>query len=927
MTLDFFKIRGDSVAGRRSSFEQLVCRLARMEDGAGEFRRIDGAGGDGGVEALRVLPTGRKVGYQAKYHLDEINWRQIDESVRTALQQHPELERYVIAVPCDFTGKRAARDGSSTEGQWGNWDTHKSRWEEQADAQGSSVSFEAWTAFEIEGLLTRPEAAHLIPFFFQDALVFTGDWMQRQRLRTCADLGARYSPDDHVDTESLRTFDVIYRRANIRRDLHEIFAVAQTSNPRAAAALVPEIPITTEMLGEVESALEKFLALRHAIDDALPTPWPVEGWITTWYATTRKLIALMDAINGNTWQGEVSERVSQATRVYELTRPQVFGGRWSELLPIDGGRAALLVGRAGAGKSHAIARAVEAAASEGAPVIHLLGQHILDDDPRWSILNHLELRKWTVRAFLTALDLAAEMCGTRALLAIDALNEGRGLSVWRGNHLASLVREVSEHDRLVLVLSCREEYLDYVIPEGLLAQPGCYPDKEGRPPKDCAPLGKPVKVAVEGFRTEEERESALRIFMDAKGIARPTAPILDDEFFNPLFMSSVCRSMAKAGLKVFPRGMHGASQIMAFVLETKSKALGTAHDGTAAVYNALLRALNSLAKAMIDAHADHVPLYEANTLINAAFQTLPVVGDSWLTILEGSDILRQDVERSAEPITPLSAPTEVVRFVFERLQDQLRAQQLLASCPDIEAAFDPGGPFEILIHRSVNSDGEPVIAPVESWVGVFGALWSAVAETHHKEIWDLRSFSRGAQVAGDHDAFRRVVQVSLRERQAGAFTSYTRDLFNLLWENKDQERLELLLSLSCVPQHAWNADDVAARLFSRTNDERKEIWSQHFTGAHSDLVRRAQEIADWASNVDPKSVDEDVVRLACLTLTCISIAENDGLRERTTKGLANLLNSRPSRETQTFAPFAGDPDVAAALVAAKAVNARQSATP
>lgn len=50
--IDFTKIRGNTVEGQRSFFEQLVCHLAKLDGGGGEFRRIEGAGG---VEALRPL--------------------------------------------------------------------------------------------------------------------------------------------------------------------------------------------------------------------------------------------------------------------------------------------------------------------------------------------------------------------------------------------------------------------------------------------------------------------------------------------------------------------------------------------------------------------------------------------------------------------------------------------------------------------------------------------------------------------------------------------------------------------------------------------------------------------------------------------------------------------------------------------------------
>lgn len=899
--IDFTNIRGGTIEGQRSSFEQLVCHLAKVDGGGGEFRRIEGAGGDGGVEALRILPSGRKIGYQAKYYpsRDYIDWSKLDKSVQTALTQHPELERYVIALPCDFTGKRAAR-GGSTEGIWGKWDKQVENWETLAVASGMTVEFVPWTAFEIEAALLRPDAQHLIRFFF-DRLVFTREWMRRHLDRTIHDLQARYSPGEHVDTESLKPFDVIYRRKNVCRDLGAVFEVARNSDPRAAAALVEGAGIPEADIIATEDSLQEFLALGDAISWTTERGWPICKWFTSWYSFTRHLISLNSAIRDRfppektTDYDVLDRRVEEKTKEYKLTGPEVFGGRWAHLIPIDGSRATIFVGRAGAGKSHALARGTEIAWNTGAPVVHILGQHILDDDPRASILKRLEIAGWSFHDALSALNLAAEAAGTRAMLVIDALSEGRGTDVWR-SHLASFIREVNEHDRVVLVMSCREEYLDYVVPPEVIADPHPYPGQDGQPPEDCAPLGKLVRVSVDGFQTTEEREVALQKFMDDKGIARPTAPVLDSEFFNPLFMSSVCRSMAKAGIKVFPRGLHGARDIFKFVLATKARALGTHHDGTDQVHKALLTALNELAGKMVERREDCVPLRDAIDLIDSTFRAFPISDRTWLDVLERSDILRRDVEESPKEIGPWSRPAEVVRFSFQRLQDNLIAERLIDECRDIdiEGVFEPDAPFSFLLHRSVREDGIAILEPSARWIGVLGALWSAVAETYSKELWDLRSFFGSPDVHFYAQDFQPVFHASIRERTVTAFTQRTRDILNGLWKDEQEEKLVIILSTSCVPGHAWNADCLGDRLISLSLADRDSAWSRHFTNVRSELVDPAMQIVNWGLNVDARTADAEVARLAAITLTWLFTVTNRTIRDRATKALANLLVGAPS---------------------------------
>lgn len=918
---DFASIRGESAAGKRDAFELLVCRLARLEPVTGEFRSLYSAGGDGGVEAYWLLPTGKKIGYQAKYFPKDVDWTQIYDSVHTALTQHPDLEQYIIALPRDFTGKRAARGGTSTEGMWGTWDEWKAEWNTLAASKGLTVEFIPWTAFEVERRLETPAAAHLIPFFFTDTRVLADEWMDRWLRRTTDDLHARYSPDEHVDTASLHAFDVIYRRTNVVSDLDAVFAHAHAADVRAAAALAPVGTIAEDAIVSVEKAICEFLPLRSAVHAPLPQSWPVCQWLKTWYMTTRQMMDMMRPIETGKCDRALRERVAEMLHVYSLLGLEVFAGPWAHLLPIDGARAALFLGRAGGGKSHALARAASVARASGAPVIHLLGQHFRDHDPRVSLLKHLELSHWQFEDFLSALDLAAEMAKTRALLVIDALNEGDGLQVWP-HHLRSFIRDINAHERIDLVVSCREEYLPFIIAESddLLARPHLYPDDQGRV-HDCEPLGKLVAVRVDGFRGTLEREQAMQRYMDAKGIARPTAPVLDDQFFNPLFISSVCRSMAKAGVTVFPRGLHGSSEMFTFVLDTKAKALGTPYDRSPQVLAALVAALGSLARSMVARRTDSVPMADAVRLVDDAFAAMPLTNRSWVGVLEGSDILRRDIEGGAARALPLTAPNEVIRFSFQRLQDHLIARELASQCGDIEDAFRQGGELAFLVERTVNKEKEPLLRPAKPWVGVLGALWSIVAETQGKELYDAGSFFAENKHYYLED-FCPLFRASIRERRGEAFTPRTWQLLHILWENEPDERLAIVLSMSCVPDHAWNARFLADNVLPMPIDKWKAAWARYFGGDRSAARGRAMEIAEWATQVNPATSDAEVISLAALTLACVCEAPHEKLREQVAAGLANLFKAGPQVKAGLLARIpAENAEIRKTLDAADAMNA------
>jgi hypothetical protein len=130
-----FSSINDFGKGKSGSFEALMKVLARREQpkDALEFQPNDGRGGDGGVEAIWIRSDGTKIGYQAKFFdsLGTSQWLQMEKSVVTALETHPELTKYVFALPFDLTPKRNQKR-SGDKSQQEKWDEHVIKWKVHA---------------------------------------------------------------------------------------------------------------------------------------------------------------------------------------------------------------------------------------------------------------------------------------------------------------------------------------------------------------------------------------------------------------------------------------------------------------------------------------------------------------------------------------------------------------------------------------------------------------------------------------------------------------------------------------------------------------------------------------------------------------------------------------------------------------------------
>ena len=95
---------------KNKGFEELCCQLASLEppEEDAQWIRKEGSGGDAGVEAYWRTQSGQEHCWQVKYLFEFGNprWRQIDESVKTALEKHTSMVRYVVCLPIDLTEQR-----------------------------------------------------------------------------------------------------------------------------------------------------------------------------------------------------------------------------------------------------------------------------------------------------------------------------------------------------------------------------------------------------------------------------------------------------------------------------------------------------------------------------------------------------------------------------------------------------------------------------------------------------------------------------------------------------------------------------------------------------------------------------------------------------------------------------------------------------
>lgn len=865
--IDFSKIHSFQL-GQRLSFEELVCQLARREvfPAESEFRRVEGAGGDGGVEAYWLKPNGKKSGYQAKYFLraGDIDWSQIDKSVSQAIVTHKELERYVIALPCDLTDRTGKKERGKVG--WGHWSTHVKKWQSEAAKLGNiSIQFEPWTQSELLDRLSKPNAAGLRQYWFGD-IEFSQDWFKGHVKESITALDERFHPEDHVDVRIQKLFSIITRDQSYISDLsNKLSTIAKCVLPDQSLSGLSKKP-DPNLLVELSNAHQQLIG----IYDELALP-PAKDWDSDkWVSYTDELLSVVDKITDWYWdyEREMEEGDSEKYQIRtnrrdaSLLRDAAEAFRSlcsSKYMKAEGRRLAFVKGVAGTGKSHLFGQEANNSANGARPVILVLCQRLNDEEPWSQLAKLLHLGGKPADVLLGALDAAGEATGTRTLLLIDAINEGPGSRYWQ-NNIASVVEKLQGYNHIACIVSCRSEYFPIAVPHSLSSKTPVF--------------------EVKGFETTEEQINAARIFLDRRGIARPSTPWLAPEFINPLFLRSVCIALELDKKSEFPAGLNGTRKILSYYLDSIGRNITAIEGSLVPLSSAVKLSIVAIANEMMTQREDFLTLSDAGRIINDHFQSLrPKSETTWLLVFLSNGLIRRD----PNPLSgddPLKDVEDVVRFSFQRFQDFLMGETLITDSKEATRLFGKTGVLSFMLEENQIS---------WRWHGLFEALSSIVPEKFNCELVDI--LPGGVDQWWNLWEVREAFIESIKWRERKAFSNRSIELLNAL-SNAHKHPAEVLLEVSVSADHPWNAEFLHRNLSKLRLPERDRSWTVWLNNQSDDVESSVGRLIDWCvSGQVPRTNRENQI-LAALTLCWFFTSSNRRIRDKATKALTSLLITR-----------------------------------
>ena len=840
--LDWNSIRPHG-GSQAHSFEELCAQLARAESPQ-DSQYIRKGNPDAGVECFCILPNGDEWGWQAKFFqkLGDNQWTQFDRSVKTTLEKHPSLTRYFICAPYDRPDGRRKNQQSALQ----KWSNHVKKWKRWAKKRGQQVEFIWWGASELFSLLAKNEYIGLRYFFFGEQ-GFDSAWFQEKLDVSIESAGPRYTPEIHVDLPISRDFE-LFGRTDIALD--EIKALAtkirretyiQKSQFKSDTEATTHLEKLMRVLQEITSELSIFSC---APEHPLPFTELVEK-VSGAIDLSREIIANLEEETLNPSERNYDPK-SMLYRLNGQLRDTHYTLRHA--CKIANGNLMILTGEFGTGKTHLLCDIAKKRNEAGTPTILLMGQRFTSNEFPWTqALQHLDLSHIDVEQFASALESAAKAANSRALVMVDALNEGLGTNIWP-DHLAAFLAPLKKSPWIGVVLSVRSTYKDAVIPEQILNQA--------------------VIVEHEGFRDEEY--DAAKTFFLHYGIEFPSAPLLQPEFSNPLFLKIICAGLQGQGKTKLPRGFQGISSAFDLYLDSINKLLAQKLNFNPGD-NLVNEALRKIAEKLVETPL--VPCLartEAENVVNA--------------LLPGRDYSRSLYCGLVAEGALLQYLTwdqdEVVSISYERLADHIVTNLLLdanLNSGTESTAFAEGGGLEFICD--------------ENEYGLSGLIEAFSVQIPERTGYELVTLAPKLLDRWDiGSAFRK----SIIWRKPEAFSQETRENLDRLIQSQEDfdDTLDALLTVSTIEEHPFNANFLNKQLRRDPMPERDAWWSTylHRTWGTRGAVDR---LVDWASGISADdNLDKKTLELCAITLAWMLTTPNRFLRDRATKALVSLLTSR-----------------------------------
>jgi hypothetical protein len=396
---------------------------------------VNGAGGDGGVEAYTKLQTGEYIGLQAKWFPDLIDDKkigQIRNSVKTAKKVRKDIIRYIVCVPRNISDEKMGQNGEKIK------TSERLRWNnllEEIKQQHSDVVLELWDEDRLLTELQYPEAEGIRKFWFEREEISLESLKKRFELAKNGWLKERYVSSLHGSGDICKYISRMLGVTIYRQSLVNNLTQIETKIIKAFSEIEHFLSfpdINTIFNGDeilkferAKKALMTYLQTCQFLINAAKHSANVDSLKLEEFADFQELIDLLK--NRSKWKYITFRDLEKALleiHSFPFDFPDLatyFNTVSSSLTTFN----LIILGNPSTGKTHGLANYVEDSLKRSFPALLIRAKDVRADEGWGSILRRsLELSgEWSTDEIWSGLEACASICDVRRALNEDHNSE------------------------------------------------------------------------------------------------------------------------------------------------------------------------------------------------------------------------------------------------------------------------------------------------------------------------------------------------------------------------------------------------------------------------------------------------------------------------------------------------------------------------
>lgn len=413
MNWNNYKTYGDSP---QNAFEtlcnQLFERYLRRNYGSNliKFRVINGAGGDGGIEAYGELVSGDIIAVQAKWFrqsLDNSEIGQIKNSILTAKKLRSQIKKYIICIPHDASSLKIGRGNKPTV----NHEENKiNNLIDEVYVAHPDLELIWWFDNELLSELQQVDNEGVHKYWFDKELISLDYLSKLLSLQKKGWLHERYIPELHGQGVIHKEYQKICFSFEYRHEqLHWIDETIK--DLRICIMLIDKflpinqsVPLLNERLNEIRGNLILFYEELHLSASALQSGNDFyKPSLLTEVDIWPSRLELEKIVPNNIQKNIIPQLISSLEKVHQCALAQFIQS--IALSFIQSIR--LIVGEPGTGKTHGLVNCTEIHLEQKSPAIIIQAKGSPSGNWTAILANALQLTNWRVDEILSALETLA----------------------------------------------------------------------------------------------------------------------------------------------------------------------------------------------------------------------------------------------------------------------------------------------------------------------------------------------------------------------------------------------------------------------------------------------------------------------------------------------------------------------------------------